>query len=69
MITFYRSPCSKCEAMILLARITPGPRALTSEYSNALLCDHVHQRVVALVDPMKSKETTGCFRDELRAPT
>jgi hypothetical protein len=55
--------------MILLARITPGRRALTSEYSNALLCDHVHQRVVALVDPMKSKETTGWFRNELRAPT
>jgi hypothetical protein len=31
-------------------------------------CDHMYQRVVALVDPMKSKETTGWLRGEFHAP-
>ena len=70
MITFYRSPCPKCKAMMLLARISPGP---SSDFDIRIfecpVCDHVHQRVVALADPMKSKETAGWFRGELRAPT
>jgi hypothetical protein len=34
----------------------PAGRALTSEHSNAPACDHVHQRVVELVE---SDETLG----------
>jgi hypothetical protein len=30
--------------------------------------DHNHQRVVELIDPMKSKETAGWLAGELRAP-
>ena len=32
-------------------------------------CDHIHQCVIELVDPMKSFETAGWLRGELRAPT
>jgi hypothetical protein len=60
---------SKVANKNLLARITPAPRALTSEHSNAPACDQVHQRVVGLVDPMKSPETAGWLRGELGAPT
>jgi hypothetical protein len=69
MITFYRSPCPKCKAMMLLARITPSP---SSDFDIRIFecpaCDRVHERAVALVDPMKSSETAGWFRGELRAP-
>lgn len=44
------------------------PQALTSEHSNGPDCDHVHRRVVRLVDPMKSFKTAGWLRGELRAP-
>jgi hypothetical protein len=70
MITFYRSPCPKCKAMMLLAKIKPGP---SSDFDIRIFecpaCDRVHERAVALVDPMKSQETARLFRGELRAPT
>jgi hypothetical protein len=56
--------------MMLLARIKPGP---SSDFDFRIFecpaCDRVHQRVVAPVDPMKSKETAHWFQGELRAPT
>jgi hypothetical protein len=69
MITFYRSPCPKCKAILLLARINPGSSGLDIRILECPTCDHVDQRVVALVDPMKSTRTDGWFRGELRAPT
>jgi hypothetical protein len=55
---------------MLLARISPGP---SSDFDIRIfecpVCDHVHERAVALVDPMKSKETARWFQGELRAPT
>jgi hypothetical protein len=52
----------------MLARITPGPSALTSGSSNAT-CHTIHQVVVDLIDPMKSTETGRWLAGELRAPT
>jgi hypothetical protein len=69
MITFYKPPCPKCKATTTLARITPGQSGFDIRTFECRACDHIYQRVVALVDPMKSKETTDCFRGELRAPT
>ena len=60
MITSYRPPCPKCKATATLARII--------RTFECRACDHIYQRVVALVDPMESKETAGWFRGELRAP-
>jgi hypothetical protein len=53
----------------MLARITPGRSGFDIRTFECRACDHIYQRVVALVDPMKSKETAGWFRGELRTPT
>jgi Zn ribbon nucleic-acid-binding protein len=68
MITFYRPPCPKCKATATLARITPGRSGFDIRTFECCACGHIYQRVVALVDPMKSKETTGWLEGELRAP-
>jgi transposase-like protein len=69
VITFYKPPCPKCKATTTLARITPGRSGFDIRTFECRACDHIYQRVVALVDPMKSKVTTGWFLGELRAPT
>jgi len=53
----------------MLARITPGPSGFDIRTFECPACDHVHQQVVALVDPLKSTDTAGWLRGELRAPT
>jgi hypothetical protein len=69
MIKFYRPPCPKCKATTTLVGITPGRSGFDIRTFECRACDHIYQRVVALVDPMKSKETAGWFRGELRTPT
>jgi hypothetical protein len=53
----------------MLAQITPGAFGFEIQTFECLACDHVHQRVVALADPMKSRETARWLQGELRAPT
>jgi hypothetical protein len=53
----------------MLVRITPGPSGFDIRTFECVACNHVHQRVVELVDPMKSPEIAGWFQGELRAPT
>jgi hypothetical protein len=53
----------------MLARITPGSSGLGIRTLACPVCEHVRQRVVELVDPMKSLEIAGWLRGELRAPT
>jgi hypothetical protein len=50
-------------------RISTGRSGFDIRTFECPACDHVHQRVVAPVDPMKSRETATWFRGELRAPT
>ena len=69
MSTFHRPPCPKCKTMMMLARITPGSAGFDIRTFECPECDHVHQRVVELVDPMKSRKTAGWLPGELRAPT
>jgi hypothetical protein len=69
MSAFYLPPCPRCKATVTLARITPGRSGFDIRTFECLACDHIYQRVVALVDPMKSREAEGWFRGELRAPT
>jgi hypothetical protein len=52
----------------MLARITPGPSGFDIRTFECRACDHVHQRVGALADPMKSAAMAGWLRGELRAP-
>jgi hypothetical protein len=50
----------------LLARVTPGRSSFHIRTFECAACDYIHQRVVEIVDPMKSIDTLGWFRGELR---
>jgi hypothetical protein len=63
------STCPRCRRATPLARKTPGPSGLDIRRFERPACDHIHQCVVELVDPMVSLETAGWLRGELRAPT
>src|SRR6202035_4236670 len=52
MVAFHRPPCPKCKATATLARITPGRSGFDIRTFECRACDHIYQRVVALVDPM-----------------
>jgi hypothetical protein len=70
MITVHEPRCPKCKrAITILARITSGASGFDIRTFKCPACDHVHQRVVELFDPMKSGELAGWLRGELRAPT
>jgi hypothetical protein len=69
MSAFCRPLCPKCQTTMMLAGITRSPSGFDIRAFECLACDHVHQRVVALVDPMKSREVAGWLRSKLRAPT
>jgi hypothetical protein len=53
----------------MLAGITLTPSGFDIRTFECPACDHIHQQVVELPDPMKSFETAGWLRGELRAPT
>lgn len=69
MSTFCRPLCPRCKTTTMLARITPGSSGFDIETFECLACRHVHQRVVALGDPMKSRAIAGWLRGELQPPT
>jgi hypothetical protein len=58
MSTFY-PPCPKCKAITMLARITSGSAGFHIRTFECPACKEVHQRVVALGDPMKSRIMAG----------
>jgi Zn ribbon nucleic-acid-binding protein len=68
MIEFHRPPCPRCKAITVLARTTPDSSGFDVRTFECPACGHIHQRVVELIDPMKSKETVGWLLGELRAP-
>lgn len=53
----------------MLARIASSASGFDIRTCECPACDHVHQRVVELFDPMKSGEVAGWLRGELQAPT
>jgi len=63
-----RPPCPACQTRTMLALITPGPSGFDIRTFKCPACDHVHQCVVELVDPMKSPEALGWLLGDLRAP-
>ena len=64
----FRPLCPACKTKTMLACITPGSSGFDIRTFGCPACDHVHQRVVELVDPMKSRETLGWLRGDLHAP-
>jgi Zn ribbon nucleic-acid-binding protein len=64
-----RPLCPACQARTTLARITPGPLGFDIQTFECPACDHVHQTVVELIDPMKSVRTNAWLRGQLLAPT
>ena len=67
-MTILQPLCPACQTRTMLARITPGPAGFDIRTFECPACDHIHQRVVELIDPMKSKETAAWLAGELRAP-
>jgi len=53
----------------MLARISPGPSGVDIRTFECPACNNLHQLVVAIVDPMKSRETAAWLGGGLRAPT
>src|ERR1043165_2378360 len=68
MITFHRPPCPECQTTTMLARISPGSSGFDIRTFECPECDHVHQIVVELADPMKSSKTNAWLMGQLRAP-
>jgi len=67
-MTIRRPRCPNCENRMMLARITFGPSGFDIRTFECPACDHVHQIVVELADPIKSLGTLGWLAGELRAP-
>jgi hypothetical protein len=63
-----RPRCPARQTRTMLARITPGRSGFDIRTFERPACDYIHQRVVELADPIKSKETAGWLAGELRAP-
>jgi transposase-like protein len=63
-----RPNCPTCQTRTMLARITPGPCGFDIHTFECPACGTVHQFVAELIDPMKSRDTLGWLRGELRAP-
>jgi hypothetical protein len=63
MSAFLQTTMPEVQTITMLARITHF------DIRTFKTCDHVHLRVVELVDPMKSCAIAGWLRGELRPPT
>jgi len=55
------------QSSTMLARVTPRPSGFDIRTFERPACDHVHQGAIEF-DPMKSRETLGWLRSELRPP-
>jgi hypothetical protein len=55
--------------MTTLAGITLGRSGFDIRTFECPACDHVHQTVVELGDPMKSRKANGWLMGQLQAPT
>jgi hypothetical protein len=68
MDIFYRPPRPKRKTKTMLAQIAPASSGFDIRTLECPAWHHVHQRVVELADPMKSREVAGWLRG-LHAPT
>jgi hypothetical protein len=61
-----RPRCSRCQARMMLERVSPGPIGFEHRLFECPRCDHVEMSVIAS-DPFKSK-AIGWLSGELRTP-
>ena len=66
LLPIERPRCPKCQARMMLARISPGPAGYDSRTFECAKCDHVLTVKVA-PDPMKS-DKAGWIAGELKPP-
>jgi hypothetical protein len=59
--------CSRCQTLMMLERVSPGPIGFEHRLFECPKCDHVEINVIAS-DPFTSK-AAGWLAGELRAPT
>jgi hypothetical protein len=53
----------------MLVRITPARSGFDIRTFDCPICDHVHQTVAELADPMKSRKINGWLLGQLQGPT
>jgi hypothetical protein len=61
--------CPTCATTTMLARIAHGFSGLDIRTFECPVCDHIHQIVIDLADPMKSTKINGWLHGQLQAPT
>ena len=64
LLPIERPRCPKCQARMMLARISPGPEGYDSRTFECPRCDHV---LTVAHDPMKS-DKAGWIAGELKPP-
>ncbi|THD52541.1 MAG: response regulator [Bradyrhizobium sp.] len=62
-----RPCCFRCQARMMLERVSPGPAGFEQRLFECPKCDHVEISVIA-TDPLKSG-AAGWLAGELTAPT
>jgi hypothetical protein len=53
----------------MLARVAHGLSGFDIRTFECPVCDHIHQIVIDLADPMKSTKINGWLHGQLQAPT
>jgi hypothetical protein len=69
MSMLHKPPCPNSKERTMRTKITLGSPGFGIRTFQCPACGDFHQLVVELVDPMKSRETAGWLRGQLRAPT
>ena len=68
-MTTLQPPCPACQTRTILADIASGPAGFDIRTFECAACGLVYRREAGIFDPMRSAETGGWLRGELRAPT
>jgi hypothetical protein len=67
LLAIQRLRCPKCQTLMTLARISPGPTGFELRTFDCSRCNHVEKIAIA-TDPMKSGDV-GWLVSELQPPT
>ena len=70
MMTMSHKPplCPQCQTTTMQARSTRSPAGFDIRTFKCPACDHIHQTVTELADPMHCIETNAWLSGQLTAP-